>query len=138
MEISYLLYNEIVSKLVENVDPKLIRDEYVRKIVSLTYLDKVFYDNVLNKKFNIKHVSYNRAFDIISTANPNFNKYYKIYLNNIEFWISDDPYRHYVLGFNEKINETDKLNIINMLLPVFKSSGFKELWKKFDNIRKTC
>ena len=127
MEISYLLYNEIVSKLVENVDPKLIRDEYVRKIVSLTYLDKVFYDNVLNKKFNIKHVSYNRALDIISTANPNFNKYYKIYLNNVEFWISDDPYRHYVLGFNEKINETDKLNIINMLLPVFKSSGFKEL-----------
>jgi len=127
MEISYLLYNEIVSKLVENVDPKLIRDEYVRKIVSLTYLDKVFYDNVLNKKFNIKHVSYNRALDIISTANPNFNKYYKIYLNNVEFWISDDPYRHYVLGFDEKINETDKLNIINMLLPVFKSSGFKEL-----------
>jgi hypothetical protein len=125
-EISYFYYKTIVNKLLENGEPKDIDNEYVKKIVTLALLDKFFYNYILNKKFNLKKISYKRAEDIILTSNPKFNKYYKVFIDKIEFWISDNPYFHYLIDF-EKMNDTDRINLINHLKELFKNSNFIEI-----------
>jgi len=125
VEISYFYYDCLLKNL-NNDDINNILNEYCKKIILLAKIDIEFKNYILNKKFNLRYILPLRAKEIIITANPSFNKYYAFYENQLEFWISDEPYFHYIVDMRKMTDSIrkEKIKILKMLL---KDNNFIEL-----------
>ena len=74
----------------------------------------------------MKKLSFNRAEDIINTANPRMKKYYKTDFDKIYFWISDNPYRKYCIELEGWQDEV-KIQHISYFIDLLQQRGFEKV-----------
>jgi hypothetical protein len=74
----------------------------------------------------MKKLNFNRAEDIINTANPKMKKYYKIDFDEIYFWISDKPYRKYYMNLENWQCEV-KVQHISYFVDLLQRNNFEKV-----------